>query len=88
MNPIVHALTHPRVVGWSKMNQHVQTLTEEELSFILQLELQGRRNRAMLQRLHQRLSRLRTNREWKEIEDARISNPKTPEKPPSEGGGL
>ncbi len=48
---------------WRALNFRLSSLSEEEVIALLEAERTGRRSLRMLQRLHQRVSYLRTTRE-------------------------
>jgi len=48
---------------WRALNFRLSSLSEEEVIALLEEERAGRRSLRMLQRLHQRISYLRTTRE-------------------------
>jgi len=48
---------------WRALNSKLSSLSEEEVIALLEEERAGRRSLRMLQRLHQRVSYLRTTRE-------------------------
>ena len=51
------------IQNWNKMNESLNTLTEEQCLELLQLEQSGRRRVHMLNRIHARFTKLRSERE-------------------------
>ena len=51
------------MLNWRTLNFKLSSLSEEEVELLLEEERAGRRSLRMLQRLHQRISYLRTTRE-------------------------
>lgn len=54
--------------SWRSLNEGIMLLTEEQLDYLLQRERKKRNPRVtILERLHQRLMKLRTERERREL---------------------
>lgn len=53
--------------SWRKLNETLLQLTEEEVEHLLAVERANKRRSMIIKRLHQRLNKLRTNRERKEL---------------------
>jgi hypothetical protein len=53
--------------NWRVLNQHLNTLNEEEVKALLDHEIQNRARAMFLQRLHQRYNAMRVSRERIEL---------------------
>jgi len=64
------------IKNWNKMNEHLNLLSEEECLELLRLEQQGRRRVHMLNRIHARYTKLRSERERTAIMSGEDISPK------------
>lgn len=58
---------------WRTLNQVITAMTEDQLNTALETEKSTTRRQTMMIRIHQRLSKLRIDRERKEIIDMSMS---------------
>lgn len=55
------------ITNWNKMNEHLNDLKEEQCLKLLHMEQDGKRRVHMLNRIHARFTKLRSERERIEI---------------------
>ena len=60
-------VTQMAMKDWRSLNRVLSILTEEQLTAALEYEKTGPRRQAMLVRVHQRLTRVRNDRERAEL---------------------
>ena len=54
-------------LNWRSLNENISSFNEDELKKMIYDELQGRKRSSILERLHQRFTVVRANRERMEI---------------------
>jgi hypothetical protein len=54
-------------LNWRNLNENINSFSEDELKQMIYDELQGRKRSSILERLHQRFTVVRANRERMEI---------------------
>jgi Trp operon repressor len=64
-NPVIAAA----LSSWADLNKILSMLREDQVKEMMEIELANRRRKDIVERLHQRYSKLRTARERKEIEE-------------------
>lgn len=60
-------ITNPVLLSWVNLNEELQDCTEVEAQDLMNEELQGRRRKQFLLRIHSRFNKLRADRERQEL---------------------
>ena len=60
-------ITNPILASWVSLNEELQNCTEAEAQKLMNEELQGRRRKQFLLRIHSRFNKLRADRERQEL---------------------
>lgn len=71
--PELDIISNMALKSWAYLNQVLKVLNEDQLSNMIEFELQGKRRVDIVSRCHQRLSVLRQAREMTEIME-RVKN--------------
>lgn len=64
-NPVIAAALN----SWADLNKMLGMFREDQIKEMMEIEMANRKRKDIVERLHQRYSKLRTARERKEIEE-------------------